>query len=143
MPRHIGLLHPFALALVLYSFGCSKPVAHDEALAGKRALEFSEAAFVKRDFDAAYKLLSDRAKAYVSVNAMRSAVASAHLNGYPNNVQVTQSEPMPAESKAIYIFLAGENPSELFAYRLTMEKTAASDYRVAVFDRESSLSHRR
>src|SRR5437762_13555500 len=99
--RHSTFLYPLALVLALYSFGCSKPVAHDEALAGKRAIEFSEAAFVKRDYDAAYKLLSDRAKGYVSVEAMRSAVARSHLNGYPNHVQVTRSEPMPDRKSVV------------------------------------------
>jgi len=39
--------------------------------------------------------------------------------------------------KAIYIFLTGENSGEDFYYKLTMEGTAATDYRVSILDRGS------
>jgi hypothetical protein len=37
--------------------------------------------------------------------------------------------------KAIYIFLIGDNSGEHFYYRLTMEGTAATGYRVLRLDR--------
>jgi hypothetical protein len=37
--------------------------------------------------------------------------------------------------KAIYIFLTGENSGEHFYYRLTMEGTATTGYRVLRLDR--------
>src|SRR3954470_23511623 len=73
-----------ALYVLLFLFACSKPPPHDEVLAGKRALEFSEAAFVRRDYAAAYKLLSDKAKAYQSVENFRKAVGGkARSHGRP------------------------------------------------------------
>jgi hypothetical protein len=41
---------------------------------------------------------------------------------------------MPGE-KAIYVFLTGENSGEHFYYRLTMEGTAPTGYKVLRLDR--------
>ena len=124
-----------AVCLVFF-FACSKPLPHDEVLAGKRALEFSEAAFVKRDYDAAYKLLSDRAKAYQSIENFKTAVARWELDASPTNLKVTASDPIPGEGNALNIRLVEQNTSKPFAYRVTMERTPASDYRVALFRRD-------
>ena len=45
----------------------------------------------------------------------------------------TEYEPMSGE-KAIYIFLKGQNRDEQFAYRVTLEGTAAAGYRVLKID---------
>ena len=128
-----------SLALCLFFFfACSKPPPHDEALAGKRALEFSEAAFVRRDYAAAYKLLSDRAKAYQSVEDFRKAVGRWELDVSPTNLKVVASEPLPGEDKALNIRLVEQNTSKPFAYRVTMERTQTSDYRVTFFRRDRS-----
>jgi len=37
---------------------------------------------------------------------------------------------MPGGEKAIYIFLTGDGSGERFDYKLTMEGSAATDYRV-------------
>jgi hypothetical protein len=125
-----------SLGLFLISISaCSKPPPHDEALAGKRALEFCEAAFVRRDYAAAYNLLSDKAKAYQSVEHFKTAVGRLELDAAPTNLKVTGSERLPGEDNALDIILVEQNTSKPFAYRVTMERTPASDYRVALFRR--------
>ena len=120
---------------IFFFFACSKPPPHDEVLAGKRALEFSEAAFVRRDYADAYELLSDKAKAYQSIENFKKAVGRLELDASPTNLKVTGSEPLPGEVNALDIILVEQNTSKPFAYRVTMERTPASDYRVALFRR--------
>jgi hypothetical protein len=131
----IPLLRSFLCISLFFFLACSKPPPHDEVLAGKRALEFSEAAFVRRDYAAAYELLSDKAKAYQSVENFKKAVGRLELDASPTNLKVTGSEPLPGEVNALDIILVEQNTSKPFAYRVTMERTPASDYRVALFRR--------
>jgi hypothetical protein len=57
-----------------------------------------------------------------------------HPGAYPKNVKATEYEPMPGE-KAIYIFLLGDNSGERFYYRLILEGTAKTPYKVLRLDR--------
>ena len=43
-------------------------VTHDENAAGRRAMEFADAAFVRHDFETAYRELSAAAKRYVGLD---------------------------------------------------------------------------
>ena len=128
--------HFFPLALVVGLMGCAESINHDEVLAGRKAVEFAEVAFVKHDIEKGYALLSASAKRYVSVEKFKEAVSRLHPRAFPTSVTATEYEPMRGE-KAIYIFLTGENSGEHFYYRLTMEGTAATDYRVSILDRGS------
>jgi hypothetical protein len=118
----------FVLAIGL--IGCAESFKHDEVLAGKRAAEFAQVAFVKQDFDNGYALLSDAAKRYVSREKFKETVSRLHPRTNPKSVTATEYEPMPGE-KAIYIFLMGENAGERFHYRLTMEGSAETGYKVS------------
>ena len=120
----------FPLVLLVLFVGCAESVTHDEAQAGKRAVEFAQVAFVKHDVEKGYLLLSDSAKRYVSVEKFKETLSRLHPRAFPTSVTATEYEPMPGE-KAIYIYLIGENSGERFYYRLTMEGTAATDYRVS------------
>jgi hypothetical protein len=115
--------------------GCGGSIRHDENLAGKRAVEFAESAFVKHDLKKGYALLSDNTKRHVPLEKFEELVARLHpRGGFPTSVAATEYEPMSGE-KAIYIYLRGENPSEQFDYLLTMEGTASTDYRVLKLSR--------
>jgi hypothetical protein len=129
-----------ALVLIFYFAGCAKSVPHDEVLAAKRALEFAEAVFVKRDIEGAYARLSDKTQRYVSIQQIQSMLSLSHLKGYPIKVRATEYEFIPSENNALYIFVVGENSTEQFTYRLMMERTTSSDYRVLQFDREYHYS---
>ena len=120
----------FAAGLV----GCIESIDHNATLAGKQAEEFAQVAFVKRDLENGYALLADGARRYVSREQFKAVVAKLHPEAYPKNVRASEYEPMPGE-KAIYIFLTGENSGERFYYRLTLEGTATTPYRVLRFDR--------
>lgn len=119
----------FAIAFVMAWMGCGGSVQHDENLAGKRAVEFAEIAFVRHDLKKGYALLSDNTKRHVPFEKFDELVTKMHPRGFPTRVTATDYEPMSGE-KAIYIYLRGENPGEQFDYIITMEGTASTDYRV-------------
>lgn len=121
--------HFFPLAFVMGLMGCAESINHDEVLAGRRAVEFAQAAFVKHDIKNGYALLSDSAKRYVSFEQFKEVLSRLHPKAFPTSVTASEYEPMPGE-KAIHIFLIGENSGEHFYYRLTMEGTATTGYRV-------------
>ena len=125
-------LFVFAVELI----GCMETIHHDEASAGKNAEEFARVVFVKRDFENGYDLLADGTKRYVSLEQFKAVLSKLHPKAFPRTVTALEYEPMPGE-KAIYIFLTGENSGEQFYYRLTMEGTATTGYKVLRFDRAS------
>ena len=114
--------------------GCIESIDHDAAVAGKKAEEFAQLVFVKQDIENGYALLADGAKRYVSLDQFKKVLAKLHPRAYPKNVRATEYEPMAGE-KAIYIFLIGDNSGERFYYRLTLEGTATTPYRVLRLDR--------
>jgi hypothetical protein len=131
--RHF-LLFAAGAALLL---ACAKSFEHDPKVAGKRAEEFAQVVFVRKDFDQGYALLSESGKRYVSPQKFKETIVKSHPRHYPTRISATDYEPMPGE-KAIYIYLSGEDAGEQFNYTLTLEGTAATDYRVTRFSRGGS-----
>jgi hypothetical protein len=121
-----------ALALTMLA-GCAESVKHDEILAAKRALEFGQAVFVEKNLDKGYALLADSGRRHVPRDNFKQSLAAMHARGYPTKLSATEYEPMAGE-KAIYIFVRGQNSEEQFMYRLTMEGSAAAEYRVLKID---------
>ena len=126
-----------ALGWVMTLMSCAESVKHDEFLAGKRAVEFAQVAFVKRDVERAYALLSDGAKSYVPFEKFKDTLLRMHPSLHPTSVTATEYEPMPGE-KALYIYITGETSGEPLQYTLTMLGTAATDYKVSRFIRGNS-----
>jgi hypothetical protein len=126
----------YSFILVVGLMGCIESVKHDPAGAGKKAEEFAQIAFVKQDSENGYALLADGTRRYVSREQFKQVLAKLHPRGYPKNVKASEYEPMAGE-KAIYIFLIGENSGERFYYRLTLEGTATTPYKVLRLDRAS------
>jgi hypothetical protein len=114
--------------------GCAEKIDHDPASAAAKAEEFARVAFIERDMARSYELLAVGTKRYVSLEKHQEVIGRLHPKGYPNAIKAGDFEPMPGE-KAIYVFLTGENAGESFYYRLTMEGTARTGYRVLQFDR--------
>jgi hypothetical protein len=114
--------------------GCSEPIRHDDNLARKRAIEFAEVALLRRDFDKGYALLSNGAKSHVPIEKFRETLLRLHQDGYPARITATGLKPMFNE-KAIYVYLSGEASGKSFQYTVTLEGTAASDYRVSLLNR--------
>jgi hypothetical protein len=127
----------FAAAALL--FACAQSVEHDPKTAAKRAEEFAQAVFVRQDFERGYGMLSDSGKRYVSPEKFKETVTKSHPKKYPSRIAATEYEPMAGE-KAIYIYLTGENAGEQFNYTLTLDGTAATDYKVTRFSRSAAGS---
>ena len=121
------------LAFALTFTACAQTVKHDETLAAKRALEFARVVFLEKDLDKGYTLLSDGGKRHIPLDKFKQTIAAMHPRGYPDRVTAIEYEPMAGE-KAIYIYLTGQNGEEQFNYRVTMEGTADSDYKVLKID---------
>jgi hypothetical protein len=133
------LLRPALLwALALFTFACAESVKHDEILAGKRALEFARAVFIDKSFERAYALLSEGGKRHVPFDKFKQSIVAMNPRSYPNRIIATEYEPMAGE-KAIYIFLRGQNGDEQFGYRITLEGTASTDYKVLKIDQGASF----
>jgi len=122
------------LALVATLLACAETIQHDENLAAKRALEFARVIFREKNLDKGYALLSDNAKRHIPLDKFKQTITAMHPRGYPDRVTAVEYEPMAGE-KAIYIFLSGRDADDIsFNYRVTMEGTAATDYRVLKID---------
>ena len=122
-----------AFALVIILSACAESVKHDETLAAKRALEFGRVIFVEKNPDKGYDLLSDGGRRHVPRDKFRQSLAAMHARDFPTKLSAVEYEPM-ADEKAIYIFVKGQNSEEQFNYRLTMEGSAATDYKVLKID---------
>jgi hypothetical protein len=135
-------MHPryfLGLALVILTFvGCADSVRHDETLAAKRALEFTRVAFIDKNLDKAYELLSDGGKRHVPLDNFKQSITAMHPRGYPTKLTAIEYEPMAGE-KAIYIFMRGQNSEEQFGYRITLEGSADTDYRILKVDQGSGF----
>ncbi|MGH7872426.1 MAG: hypothetical protein ACREQO_09425, partial [Candidatus Binatia bacterium] len=141
-PRQVFFMHRqifLRLSLLVLAFaGCVDSVRHDETLAAKRALDFVRAAFIDKNLDKAYGMLSDGGKRHVPLDKFKQSIAAMHPRGYPTKVTAIEYEPMAGE-KAIYIFLKGQNSEEQFGYRITLEGSADTDYRVLKVDQGSGF----
>jgi hypothetical protein len=124
----------FLLIFTVGLIGCVETIQHDESSAGKKAEEFAQIVFVKQDVENGYELLADGTKRHVSRGQFKTVLSKLHPKAFPKTVTAIEYEPMPGE-KAIYIFLTGENSGEYFYYRLTMEGTATTGYKVLRLDR--------
>ena len=121
--------HSLALILITTFVACGEPIKHDENIAAKRAVEFAQVAFVRQDVQRSYAMLADGARRHIPIEKFGETLSRMHPTNHPRTVRATEYEPMPGE-KAIYIYLIGDNAGEQFGYTLTMEGTAATDYKV-------------
>jgi hypothetical protein len=122
-----------AAALVVALTSCAESVQHDEVSAAKSAIEFARVVFFEKNSEKGYEMLSDGGKRHVPLDKFKQTIAAMHPRDYPNKVTAREFEPMAGE-KAIYIFLTGENTDEQFSYRVTLEGTAATGYKVLKVD---------
>jgi hypothetical protein len=118
-----------AFALVFLMSCTMTPISHDEEMAAKSAVEFAKVALIEHDSQNGYSLLSESAKKAISFEKYSQALAQVHPSSYPKSLTADEFEPMPGQ-KSIYIYVHGENGSEKFYYRFTMEGTARTGYKV-------------
>jgi hypothetical protein len=103
---------------------------HEPSMAAKQADKFADIAFIKRELQTAYNMLSGGMKAHFSFEQFTELITKMHPSGYPLKVQSMEFEPMPGQ-KAMNIFLVGEHGEEKFYYRFTMEGVKETDYKVS------------
>jgi hypothetical protein len=115
---------------------CAKSFEHDQQLAAQRAEEFARVAFISKDFDKGYALLSASGRRYVPLEKFKETIVKSHPRSYPTKIAATEYEPMSGE-EAVYIYLVGDNGSEHFYYTVTLAGTAARGYEVTRFSRGS------
>jgi hypothetical protein len=120
----------FTLALAFLISCTASVIRHDEDMAAKTAIEFSKVAIVQHDIQNGYSLMSDSAKKTVSLEKYAQVISQMHPSLYPLSLAAQEFEPMPGQ-KEMNIFLYGENGSERFFYRLTMEGTKETGYKVS------------
>jgi hypothetical protein len=124
------------LALLLCSLGCAEKIEHDTVLATKRAVEFAETIFVRRDLDKAYALLADNARSYVPFAKFAETVNMLHSSGYPTTITVVGAAAPVQNEKVINVVLRTERST----YTVTLVGTATSDYRVMSFEGGSPVN---
>jgi len=118
--------------LFMGMFGCAESIEHDSNLATKRAVEFAEATFVRRNLDKGYALLADKARNYVPIEKFNEKVARMHPNGHPSKVTAVNAVTVPGE-RIVNVSLRGEGSAGPFDYAVSLAGTASTDYRVTTF----------
>lgn len=122
-----------AVLLGLVLLACSAQILHhDEDAAAQGAQDFSRFAFVERDYDAAYRLLSSEAQGRLTGQTFEATVQGMHPNTSPLLVDAREFEPIPGQ-RAMYIYVEGTNAGETFHYRLLMLGDGSTGYRIGGF----------
>ena len=98
-------------------------------MAAEDAETFAVLAFVERDADRAYALLNPQIEEEMTADEFAVLLAQMHPAGRPESVRATEYQPLPGY-RGMNIFLEGDAGLTTFYYRLLMEGTAASGYRV-------------
>jgi hypothetical protein len=125
--------------LCLFFLGCTHSIKRHSLppLGAEQAGKFAQIAFVDKDFDKAYDLLSESGKQFGTVEQFREFMAKKHPAGFPLSVKLTDYEPV-SEQKTVVIYAYGENGTEKFYYRVIMEPVPETGYRVSGFDRSNT-----
>jgi hypothetical protein len=120
----------FAILIFMFLISCTATIiSHDEDMAAKSAIEFAKVAIVQHDIPKGYAMLSDNFKKTITIDKYAQVISQIHPSLYPLSLTAEEFEPIPGQ-KGMNIFLYGENGSEKFYYRLVMEGTAETGYRV-------------
>lgn len=108
---------------------------HQPGIAAQEAEKFADAVFVDRNFNLGFTLSSKSLQKHCPLEQMTSILEKMHPTGYPSTVHATEYMPIPRQP-AMNILLVGENSTnEKFYYRLFMEGTQDTGYRVSAFFR--------
>lgn len=107
------------------------PGEHSSATAAQtaaaKASAFAEVALVRRDFPAAYRMLSPAEQGKTALAEFSAGIASQHTQGYPLRIVATAYELVPAHS-AVHVFLIGEGRSGSSYYRISLVGSVEKGY---------------
>jgi hypothetical protein len=98
-------------------------------MAGAKAQQFADVAFVQRDLKTSYNLLSAAMRNDLSLAQFTDVLSKMHPSKYPSSVEATEYEPLTGQ-RGMNIYLVGHNGTEQFYYRFFMEGTRETDYTV-------------
>jgi hypothetical protein len=127
-----------SLSALIALTGCLQvnQLKHQPAAAGRKAQQFANVAFVERNLDAAYPLLSQNVRNSLTLDQFKDAVSKMHPSEYPLFVRATEYEPLMGQ-RAMNIYLIGDAEKERLYYRFVMEGTQETDYTVGGFWRNN------
>lgn len=118
------------VAIALLANCSGSVISHDEDMAAKSAIHFAKVAIVQHDIQNGYSLLSENIKKSTPIEKYSEVLTQMHPASYPLSLTADEFEPIPGQ-RGMNILLHGENGAEQFYYRLTMEGTAGTGYKVA------------
>jgi hypothetical protein len=78
-------------------------------------------------------MLADKSRSYVPLDKFTAKVTQMHPSGHPNKVTVVSAAPVAGE-KLIIVSLRGTGDGSQFEYAVSVAGTAATDYRVTMFN---------
>ncbi len=111
--------------------GCSiNVINHDADEAGRAALSFSERAFVRRDFNSAFELITHTKSGSVTVEQIQNLVQEMHPDGqYPSTVELSEYEVIPGKP-IIRVFLKSSINGSNAYYLIVVEGQRGTGYEV-------------
>lgn len=118
---------------------------HDPDFAAMTAVVFAKEAFIDLNQPEAYSFLSEEMQRSASLDQYINKIARMHPKAFPAEVTAEEYEKVQGKD-AILIWLYGKKGDENFYYRLRMDGTIETGYKVAEMMRlvqpPSSLSRR-
>lgn len=122
--------------ILIFFVGCSvRVINHDEDMAAKSAIEWAKIALIQHDFQKAYSLSSDNLKKIGNFDQFNQVGLKIHPSLFPVSLVAKEYQNIPSK-EAMYIYLFGENNGEQFYYRILMEGTENTGYKVGGFWRK-------
>ena len=126
------------LPFLLLSLACGLEVFHRyhhrPDLAARSAEEFARAAFVERNEEKAMQFYWNEDGNRITRADLSALVRKMHPDGFPSDVKATDYEPVVGQP-AMTIYLRGSNGKEEFIYRLLLQGTSDTGYKVSDFFR--------
>jgi hypothetical protein len=110
----------------------------DPDQAATAAILFAKEAFIDLNQPGAYDFLSEGMRRHASLEQYINMIARMHPDGFPDEVTAAEYEAAPGED-AMFIWLYRQGREESFYYRLKMEATAETGYKVAEMVRVAKL----
>jgi len=142
----LGLQHSSAPSDVMYGSGtsvsqlskgditCVRSLYADPFLGKAVAEEFANAAFVNKNYDGAYKLLSESQRAVINPNQFQQLVEDSHGGLRPLSVAVNHFN-RTQQRKRMNFALLGTNGTEQFYYHVSVVPGSADDFKVEQWNR--------
>ncbi|MBS1952594.1 MAG: hypothetical protein JST89_00265 [Cyanobacteria bacterium SZAS-4] len=102
---------------------------------GKAVAEsFANAAFVNKEYDKAYAMLSAKQRASINPNQFQQSIEEAHANLHPLSVAVNHFERTYQRTRSNFA-LVGDNQAEKFYYHISIVIEPNEEFKVEQWNR--------